>query len=177
MAKGELTDEASLRRSIHSVEAILSNLGPQSASFHIPGVSTPETPLANAFSLIFRLMKEPGSTCKRIILLGTLSIPDPADKRDLSTWALIQMVKVIAYAAYSDIVAIGETVRREGEGIEWTIVRVPMLTDGDSEETIAGHIGDGRMKLSLSRIGFATFCTNELARREWVLKAPALSSQ
>ncbi|KAF8594703.1 NAD-binding protein [Ceratobasidium sp. AG-I] len=175
VVKGELTDEASLRHAIRDVETILSVLGPNSFSFHIPG-TTPDTPLANAYSLIVRLMKEPGVTCKRIILLGTLSIPDPADKRSLATWSLIQAIKLIAYAAYWDIVSIGETFKKEGEGIEWTIVRVPMLTDAESEETVAGYVGDEKMGLSLSRIGYAAFCTNELTRREWVGKAPALSS-
>ena len=174
--KGEITDEASLRHAIHDVETILSVLGPNSFSFHVPGTTT-DTPLANAYSLIIRLMKEPGVACKRIILLGTLSIPDPADKRSLSTWALIQSIKLIAYAAYADIVAIGERFKEGGEGIEWTIVRVPMLTDAESEETIAGYIGDKRMGLSLSRIGYAAFCTNELVRREWICKAPALCSK
>lgn len=122
-------------------------------------------------------MKEPDVMCKRIILLGTVSIPDPADKRDLAIWTLVQGVKLTAYDAYADEVAIGETVRREGDGVEWTIVRVPLLTKSEVEHTVAGYVGGPKMGTFVSRAGFAAFCLNELSRREWVMKAPMLSSK
>lgn len=177
VVKGELTDEDSLRHSMRNVDAILSNLGPGTTPSHFPGAHPSGTPLAKGYSLILRLMKEPGIACKRIILLGTVSISDPADKRDLAIWTLVQGVKVTAHDAYADVVAIGETVRREGEGIEWTIVRVPLLTKSESEEVIAGYVGDGKMGTHVSRAGFAAFCIEELTRREWVMKAPMICSK
>lgn len=176
VVKGELTDEDSLRHSMRNVDAILSNLGPGTTPSHFPGAHPPGTPLAKGYSLILKLMKELGVACKRIILLGTVSIPDPADKRDLSIWALVQGVKVTAYDAYADEVAIGETFRREGDGIDWTIVRVPLLTKSESEEVNAGYIGDGKMGTSVSRAGFAAFCMHELTHPQWVRKAPMISS-
>ncbi|QRV81249.1 NAD(P)H-binding family protein [Ceratobasidium sp. AG-Ba] len=150
--KGELTDEDSLRHSMRN-------------------------PLAKAYSTILRLMREPEVACKRIILLGTVSIHDPADKHDLAIWTLVQGVKVTAYDAYADVVAIGETVKKEGDGLDWTVVRVPLLTKSENEETIAGYVGDGKMHTFLSRAGFAAFCLDELTRREWVRKMPMLSSK
>ena len=177
VVKGELTDEDTLRHSMRNVDAIMSNLGPGTTPSHFPGAHPPGTPLAKGYSLILRLMKEPGVACKRIILLGTVSIPDPADKRDLAIWALIQGVKATAYDAYADVVAIGETIRKEGEGIEWTIVRVPLLTRSDSEHVIAGYIGEDKMGTSVSRAGFAAFCMHELVHRQWVGKAPMICSE
>jgi nucleoside-diphosphate-sugar epimerase len=175
--KGELTDEDSLRYSMRNVDAILSNLGPGTTPSHFPGAHPSGKPLAKAYSTILRLMKEPDVACKRIILLGTVSIPDPADKRDFTIWTLVQGVKVTAYDAYADEVAIGELFRTEGTGVEWTIVRVPLLTNIESEETIAGYVGDGKTGAFLSRAGFAAFCVEELERKEWLMKVPVISSK
>ncbi|QRW10027.1 NAD(P)H-binding family protein [Ceratobasidium sp. AG-Ba] len=175
--KGELTDEDSLRHSMRNVDAIISNLGPGTTPSHFPGAHPSGKPLAKAYSTILRLMREPEVACKRIILLGTVSIHDPADKHDLAIWTLVQGVKVTAYDAYADVVAIGETVKKEGDGLDWTVVRVPLLTKSENEETIAGYVGDGKMHTFLSRAGFAAFCLDELTRREWVRKMPMLSSK
>ncbi|KAF8752799.1 Conserved hypothetical ATP binding protein [Rhizoctonia solani] len=141
VVKGELTDEDSLRHAIRHTHAILSNLGPGTTPSHFPGAHPSNLPLSKAYSLILRIMKEPEVECKRIILLGTVSIPDPNDKRDLAIWTLVQGIKLTAYDAYADEVAIGETVRREGDGIEWTIVRVPLLTRSENEAVVAGYVG------------------------------------
>ncbi|QRW22832.1 NAD(P)H-binding family protein [Rhizoctonia solani] len=138
VVKGELTDEDSLRHAIRHTHAILSNLGPGTTPSHFPGAHPSNLPLSKAYSLILRIMKEPEVECKRIILLGTVSIPDPNDKRDLAIWTLVQGIKLTAYDAYADEVAIGETVRREGDGIEWTIVRVPLLTRSENEAVSLG---------------------------------------
>ncbi|CAE6494632.1 unnamed protein product [Rhizoctonia solani] len=177
ITKGELTDEDSLRHAIRYTHAILSNLGPGTTPSHFPGAHPSNLPLSKAYSLILRIMKEPEVECKRIILLGTVSIPDPHDKRDMAIWTLVQGVKWTAYNAYADEVAIGETVRREGEGIEWTIVRVPLLTKSENEAVVAGYVGEPKMGTYVSRAGFAEFCLSELVRREWVLKAPMISSK
>jgi len=177
VTKGELTDEDSLRHSMRNVDAIISNLGPGTTPSHFPGAHPSGKPLAKAYSVILRLMKEPNVACKRIIALGTVSIRDPADKTDLAIWTLVQGVKVTAYDAYADVVAIGETFRHEGDGVEWTVVRVPLLTKSESEETVAGYVGNGKMKTYVSRAGFAAFCLSELTRKEWVMKMPALSSK
>ncbi|CAE6462485.1 unnamed protein product [Rhizoctonia solani] len=177
ITKGELTDEDSLRHAIRNTHAILSNLGPGTTPSHFPGAHPSDLPLAKAYSRILRIMKEPDIGCKRIILLGTVSIPDPNDKQDMAIWTLVQGVKWTAYDAYADEVAIGETVRREGNGIEWTIVRVPLLTKSENEAVVAGYVGGPRMGTHVSRAGFAAFCLSELVRREWVLKAPMIASK
>ncbi|KAG8687878.1 hypothetical protein FRC11_006440 [Ceratobasidium sp. 423] len=177
VVKGELTDEDSLRHAIRHTHAILSNLGPGTTPSHFPGAHPSDLPLSKAYSLILRIMKEPDVECKRIILLGTVSIPDPRDKRDLAIWTLVQGVKLTAYDAYADEVAIGETIRREGEGLEWTIVRVPLLTRSENEGVVAGQVGGPKMGTYVSRAGFAAFCLSELVKREWVLKAPMISSK
>jgi len=167
--KGELTEEEKLSSAIIGVDAILSALGPM-------GPSHPsDTPLARAYATVIREMKKHG--VKRLIALGTASIKDENDKFSIIYTALITAVSLFANTAYKDIIAIGETIRTEGDGIDWTIVRVPLLTDRQEREVVAGYVGDGKVGVRLARLGFAAFVMEEVVKNEWVGKAPLLSSR
>lgn len=131
------------------------------------------TPLAHAYSGIIRVMHK--HSVKRLICLGTASIKDPHDKFSAVFWTMVNTVKTFAYNAYKDVVAIGETVKAEND-LAWTIVRVPVLTNGDSKSVVAGYIGDGSVGSSLARAGFAAFVVAELEKNEWTKKAPLISS-
>lgn len=186
--KGELTDAAALRRAMMGVHAVLSSLGPKvtMGPFHPLG-----TPLAKAYALIIELMKERG--IRRLILLGTTSMKDPNDNFSLEFKALVSGVALFATNAYrvcppflcpstqhltsthfQDVVAIGETVRAEPD-IDYTIVRVPILTDEMSSNFVVGYVGDKHMKTTLPRQAFAAFVVQELYRNQWVRKQPLIS--
>lgn len=170
--QGQLNDQDALSKAMEGVDVVLSALGPsvKKGPFHPSG-----TPLAHAFSSIIQLMHQ--HQIKRLIALGTASITDPADKFSLQYSVLVNGVAVFARNAYLDVVAIGETIRRDGADLDWTIVRVPLLNNHASKEVIAGYIGDGKTKsTSLSRAGFAAFVTAEIDKRAWVQKAPLICS-
>lgn len=131
-------------------------------------------PLAHGYSAFIKCMHEQG--IPRLIALGTASIADPLDKKDAVFWAAVQTIKIGAHKAYTDIVAVGETIRNEGKNLAWTIARVPILTNGQSREYQAGYLGDGKRNTTLPRIGFAAFVVDELERNEWVKKSPFLST-
>lgn len=142
-----------------------------------PGAKHPSgTPLAFAYARIMDAMKKHG--VKRLIALGTGSITDPKDKFNLQYWALVQAISTFARNAYKDIVAVGETIREKGAklDLEWTIARVPLLTDHESKEFLTGYIGDGKTNTSLSRAAFAAFVVGEVEKRQWVNKAPIVCS-
>ncbi|KAI6133384.1 NAD-P-binding protein [Pisolithus croceorrhizus] len=143
--KGQLTDAEALSDALQNVDAVLSALGPavSRGPFHPKG-----EPLAHAYSLIIRVMKERGVT--RLIALGTPSIKDPHDKFSLTMSTLVTGVSTFAHTAYKDIVAIGET--------------------------IFGYVGDGRTTTCLTRIAFVAFVLRELAEREWVKARPLVTS-
>jgi putative NADH-flavin reductase len=166
--KGDLTDREALAQALEGVDAVLSALGP--GTFHPPG-----TPLAKAYEDIVDLLKE--GNVKRIVLLGTASIKDPKDKFSLTYASLIKGVATLAPRAYADIVAIGEVFRNKGEELDWTIVRVPILTNGDNTEVVAGYTGDGRIGTTLARKGFAAFAVEEVEGRAWVQERPLISSK
>jgi hypothetical protein len=167
-------DEDSLSKSMEGVHAVLTALGPSTAPTKAP-FHPSNTPLAHAYSRIIKVMH--AHSVKRLIALGTASIKDKNDKFSAVFFAMINGVKTLAYNAYKDVVAIGDTIRgEEGQDLIWTIVRVPLLNNSESKDVIAGYVGDGRVGPSLSRAAFAAFVVAELSKNEWTKKAPLISS-
>ena len=165
--KGELTDLDALATAVQGVKVVLSALGPLAS--HPPG-----NIIATFYGHLIDLMTT--HNIKRIILLGTASISDPKDKFSLIFKLIIAGVRATAYNAYQDIVAIGEVIRTKGDALDWTIVRVPFLTNNESEEVVAGHVGDGITGYSLSRKAYAAFTVHEVENMEWIKEAPLISS-
>ncbi|EJD02146.1 NAD-binding protein [Fomitiporia mediterranea MF3/22] len=164
--KGELNDVDTIAMALEGVEAVVSSLGPTASN-------PPDTPLAKGYSVFIKCMREAG--IKRLIALGTASITDELDQKDSVFWLAVQAVKYGARNAYKDIVAVGQTIRNEGADLDWTIARVPILTNGQTREYQAGYLGDGKRNTTLTRIGFSTFVVDELKVNEWIKKAPFLS--
>jgi len=167
-------DEDSLSKSMEGVHAVLTALGPSTTPTKAP-FHPSNTPLAHAYSRIIRIMHI--HNVKRLIALGTASIKDKNDKFSIFFLGMVNGVKTLAYNAYKDVVAIGDTIRgEEGQDLIWTIVRVPLLTNSESKNVIAGYVGDGKTKTSLSRAAFAAFVVGELDKNEWTRRAPLISS-
>lgn len=169
--QGELTDADALSKAMEGVDAVLSALGPPTTQ----GIFYPSnTPIAHGYAIVLQTMKQHG--VKRLIALGTASIVDEHDKFDIKFRALIAGVYLFAHNAYKDIVAVGDAIRHQEGDLEWTIVRVPILTNSENTEVVAGYVGDGKTGTMLSRPGFASFVLKELAQNEWSKKAPLLSA-
>ena len=167
LVKGELTDLNALSTAVQGVNVVLSALGP--LANHPAG-----NIIATFYSHLVDLMTK--HSIKRIIVLGTSSISDPKDKFSLVFKLIIAGVRFAAYNAYMDVVAIGEIIRTKGDTLDWTIVRVPVLTNKESEEVVAGYIGDGKTGTTLSRKAYAAFTVHEVENMEWIKEAPLISS-
>ncbi|KAG6837893.1 hypothetical protein H0H93_013046 [Arthromyces matolae] len=168
---GQLTDHASLFETLKGADLVLSSLGPSvlKLPFH-PW----NTPLANAYRSIIDIMHQHG--IKRLICLGTPSMTDPDDKFNLAYSIMVTAVATVGRPAYNDIVEIGKTVRTHGADLDWTILRVPALTNRSSTDVVLGYIGDGRTNIHLARAGYAAFVVDEIEKKEWIKKAPLITS-
>ena len=167
VVKGPLEDLDALENALQGVDVILSALGP--GPWH-----PSDTPLAKGYSNLIDLMHK--HNIKRLLCLGTASITDEHDKFSLIFKALVTSVSTLAHNAYKDVVAIGDIVRTKGEDLDWTIVRVPILTNTESRAVVGGYIGDGKVGTLLPRLAFAVFMVEEVEKREWVKKAPMISA-
>ncbi|KAF9567929.1 NAD(P)-binding protein [Agrocybe pediades] len=165
--KGTLEDLDVVETAVKDVEVVLSALG--------PGASHPSnTPIATFYGHLIDLMNK--HQVKRFILLSTASSADPHDKFSWKYAALVRTIRTLAHSAYAEIVACGEVVRSKGEALDWTLVRVPFLTNADTEGVVAGYVGDGKVGMTLSRKALAAFMVGEVEKREWVQKAPMISN-
>jgi len=167
IVEGQLDDKEAISKALEGIDVVLSALGPLAR--HPSG-----NPLAKGYSYVIAGMHEHG--IKRIIVLGTASIVDVNDKPSFKFKLLVKGVSSLAHTAYTDIVAVGETIRSEGADLEWTIVRVPILTNKDTKEVIAGYVGDEETGTILARRAYAAFSVAEIEKRKWVQKAPLISN-
>lgn len=172
IVEGQLTDAELIDKTVHGVDAVISALGPPVTV--ASGITySSHKPLSHAYSLVVEAMKKHG--VKRLILLGTASMKDEHDKFSAVFATLVTGVAVFAHNAYRDVVSIGELIRGSGDSLDWTIARVPVLTNDQDKEVVAGYVGDGHVKPRLSRAGFASFVLRELETGAWVRKAPLIS--
>ncbi|THV06092.1 NAD-P-binding protein [Dendrothele bispora CBS 962.96] len=167
---GQLTNLELLSQAMEGVDAVLSALGPsvKKGPFHPSG-----QPLAHAMENVIQLMHK--NNVKRLMVLGTASITAPEDKFDIKFQALVTGVAVGAHNAYKDVVAIGENVKKEND-LDWTIVRVPILTNKETRDIVPGFIGDHKVGTTLARVGFGVFVAEQLKDENspWIRKAPMI---
>ncbi|KAF7307773.1 hypothetical protein MKEN_01137400 [Mycena kentingensis (nom. inval.)] len=165
--EGQLEDEDALDKAMEDVDIVLSALGPRQFD-HPSG-----TPLAHAYKSIIHAMKK--HHVNRLLALGTASVEDPADRFNVVYYGMVKSVSISMRNAYKDIRAIAEVIRSSGLP-HWTIIRVPILSNNESETVISGYIGDGKTgnHTFLNRAGFALFMVNEIENKEWDLKVPLI---
>jgi UDP-galactopyranose mutase len=85
-------------------------------------------------------------------------------------------VSTFAPYAYHDILEIGHVLEKLEGGFEWTIARVPILTNAENRHYRAGYVGEPTTGYILAREGFVAFVLDELVNRKWIRRRPMLSS-
>lgn len=160
----------------HSVTTVVSFLGAYVSLYAIVTRST-DTPIADSFPEIIRAMKANG--IRRLLVLSTLSYW--VEERDTPTWKLSiigTVPKIFVPQGNAEMVRIAETVNANGTDLEWTIFRVPHLTDGPADLPVgAGYAGpDQKGGLNLSRRSLARWVLGEIGDREWIRGVPFLGN-
>lgn len=166
IVKGELTEPNKIEEAIKNADAVISVLGP-----------TPKTKglvIADGIKNIVNTMKKNG--VKRLIATATPSFKDNNDKFQFGFAFGVFMVKALIKDSYNNIVLTGKYISESG--LDWTIVRLPMLSDKPAGKKInAGYAGDGTVSLfSLSRAGLADFLLEQLEDKKWLNKSPIISN-
>lgn len=162
---GTLADVSAIECTVCGADAVISLLGPAGK---IKGA-----PLSTGTQHIIAAMKKNG--VRRLVALATASVPDPADRFDLKYRFMVFTVKTFIRPAYDEIRRIGEAVRTSG--LDWTIVRVPLLTNkAGSERVKVGYLGHKGLGSGLSRADLAAFFLQQAQETTYVRKSPAISS-
>ncbi|KAF7350478.1 NAD(P)-binding protein [Mycena venus] len=172
---GSLTDKDALLEAMEGVDTVISFLGAYPALLPF-FLRTTSTPIGDAFPGILSAMRAKG--VKRIFALSTPSYsPDPSERFSLG-WTMYGLLpKVAMPQGNAEMVGIAEAVAA-ADDLDWTIVRVPMLTEKAADLPVAaGLLGpDFKGSLYLSRASMAVWILKEMEERQWVKKAPMLSN-
>ncbi|KIV79769.1 hypothetical protein PV11_07313 [Exophiala sideris] len=190
IVEGNLDDEQALRtalspsqdQSFPAVTTIISFLG---AYLSLQAVFTRDQshPIADAFQrAILPAMRD----CKvsRILVLSTptaFSLPDERNKMSWKWWFYTMIPLLLAPQGNAEMKGIAEAVVRAGakdDKLEWTVFRVPHLTDDNPPaKVIAGSLDrpfEGGT--DLSRGSLVRWVLGEVDEKNWVRRAPLLAN-
>lgn len=165
MVVGDLENTQKIDEAIKGADAVVSVVGP---------LGRQDTLIfAPAYESIIASMKKNG--VKRLIALGTPSVPDAHDRFNFVFWALTFGVGLLIHHGYTDMKTLGQDIRESG--LDWTIVRVPLLTNEPKKGKVTvGYFGNGVTNFRLSRSDFVDFLIQQLTNKTYIGKAPAISN-
>lgn len=164
VVEGTLGDAGAIARAVEGSTAVLSLLGPTRDKAQSP-------PLVTGTEHIVHAMRDHG--VERLVAVATPSAPDPTDGRDWRIRVLVTGVKLTLRTAYDTIRAMDAAIR--SSTLDWTIVRVPLLVDGDEEPVRVRRIGEPG-KLRLTRRALASFMLDQADDSTWSKQAPFISN-
>jgi len=162
--QGDARDPAKVAAAIAGAEAVVSVLGPTS--------NEPVFAVSKSVENILAAMKQ--HCVRRLVLSAGAGVGDPNDRPQFIHQFFNFLVKTLSRHVYEDMLRVVEILR--GSAVDWTIVRVPMLTDGPRTGVFrVGYVGDGP-GLRLSRADMADFMLQQLRETKYRRKAPVVSN-
>jgi putative NADH-flavin reductase len=168
VVQGDLEDAAMIEAAIAGQDAVLSALGP------IPNGR--KDVMRVAFTNIIAAMHNIG--VKRLISLTGAGVAQPGDAPKLINKFISLMLTLISKDTIIDSSEHARLVR--DSGLDWTIVRVPMLTDAPANTPAQANIRVGMVGLNdgmrIARSDVAAFMLKVLEDRSHVQAAPVISS-
>lgn len=161
--EGDIANADRVDETIQGVEAVISVLGPRS--------NKPEFAISKGTDHILAAMKR--HNVRRIIISAGAGVREPEDKPRLIDRFFGVLLKVFSRHVVADMEQAVAKIKASDR--DWTVVRVPMLTDQPAQATlIVGYVGDIRPRIA--RENMAAFMLKQLNDAGFVRKAPAISN-
>lgn len=163
VVQGDILDAASVAETIEGVDAVVSVLGPSN--------NKPEFTISRGTDNILNAMQKHG--VKRLVISAGAGVRDPQDQPKLIDRIAGVALNIISKNVVADMQAVVDKVRSSDR--DWTIVRVPMLTDDPASGALhVGYVGD--ISPRLSREDMAAFMLQQAEDDAHIRKAPAISN-
>lgn len=164
IVQGSILDVESISLALQGADAVISVLGPTE--------NKPTFQVSSGTELILRAMREQG--VDRLVISAGAGVQVEQDQPGLLHAFIQALVKVFSRWVYEDMVRTVATVRKSN--INWTVVRVPMLIDGERTGNVrVGYVGKG-VGARLSRADLANFMLDVAESDQYLHKAPVISS-
>ncbi len=161
---GDVKDAAAVEKTIEGSQAVLSALGPTS--------NEAEFAVSKGMQNILAAMQK--NSVKRLIITAGAGVGDPKDEPKFFNHVMNFLLKLMAKNVLADMSRVVDMVRSSDR--DWTVVRLPMLTDDPkSGEIKVGYVGKG-MGSRITRADIADFMLFELEKGEYIHEAPAISN-
>lgn len=165
VVQGDISEGAAVERAIAGTDAVISVLGPTS--------NTAERTVTNGMKHILAAMKKHG--VRRLVVSTGAGVRDAQDAPGLFDTAMGALVKTVSRNVYNDMLGVVECVR--ASDCDWTVVRVPMLTnDPPSGRIRVAYVGKG-MGRKIGRADLADFMVRQVTDLTYVRQAPAISNE
>lgn len=164
VVKGYVKDPASVTQALAGANAVLTVLGPTS--------NQPLMEVSQGMANILAAMQQQG--VRRLIITAGAGVGDPHDTPKLFNHVMNFLLKLMARNVLADMSKVVDLVR--ASDLDWTVVRLPMLTDDPKTGHIrVGHVGQG-MGPRIARADIAEFMLVQLTDKTYVRQSPAISN-
>lgn len=161
--QGGILDEACVEQAIQGTDAVVSVLGPSS--------NKPDFIISRGTDNILAAMQK--HDVRRIIISAGAGVRDPKDRPGLIDRVASLVLNLVSKNVVADMEQVVQKIRNSDR--DWTVVRVPMLTDQPAQNTLkVGYVGD--ISPRISREDMAAFMLKQLDDDTWLHSAPAISN-
>ena len=162
--EGNIQNAEKVEQAIINSECVISVLGPTE--------NKPTYEISAGTENILAAMKK--QSVRRLVISVGAGVGDPNDSPALFDLIINFLLKILSRHVYADMVQTVAKVR--ASDLDWTIVRVPMLTDDPRSGKIqVGYVGKG-MGTRISRADMADFILKQVKDNAYLHKAPAISN-
>jgi putative NADH-flavin reductase len=164
LVQGDIQDHAVVSEAIAGTDAVLSVLGPTR--------NVPDYQISKGTSNIIEAMKRHG--VRRLILSAGAGVGGEGDQPKLFNHLISFALKLAARHVLEDMTRTVALVRESD--LDWTVVRVPMLTDGPAKGSVrVGRVGVGTGP-RITRADMARFMLEQLSDDTHIRKSPVISN-
>lgn len=162
--QGDIGDAVQVAQAIQGADAVISVLGPAS--------NAPDFAVSRGTANIIAAMQAQG--VRRLIVSTGAGVRDPNDAPKFFDNAIVAVLQIVSKNVYADMKRTVELVCASDR--DWTIVRVPMLTNDTPKGNVrVGYVGKD-IGTRLTRADLADFLLKQLQDHTYVRQAPAVSN-
>lgn len=164
LMQGDVENAAQVEAAVNGANAIISVLGPTG--------NIPDYKVSRGTQNIIAAMNKVG--VRRLVVSSGAGVGDPNDTPKLFNHAINFALKLMAKHIYEDMKRVVDVVH--ASDLDWTIVRVPMLTDDLKKGTVrVGYVGRD-IGARISRADMADFMLKQVSDKTFLHQAPAISN-
>lgn len=164
VVQGDVKDPLAVAEAIAGNDVVLSALGPTKTS----GSDMLQSAIKNIITAMHQ------HDLRRVIVVTGAGVKAPEDQPQFWNRLMSGLLNLLAKRVLEDSLQAANLLRESG--LDWTLVRVPVLTDDPAQgEPWVGYVGKG-MGSRIGRTNVAAFMLKQISDDTYVQKAPVITA-